>query len=95
MPSARLTCSFARSAEAGEMRRRPVPVELPTPGANAGKMNGRTFETTNAPVIGDKSVAERSEGDVERLLEDPAALEGMFAEAREARGRWLNGEFEA
>lgn len=33
---------------------------------NAGKMNGRTFETTNAPVIGGKSVAERSESDVAR-----------------------------
>jgi hypothetical protein len=33
---------------------------------NAGKMNGRTIETTNAPVIGGKSVAERSESDVER-----------------------------
>ena len=33
---------------------------------NAGKMNGRTIETTNAPTIGGKSVAERSESDVER-----------------------------
>jgi hypothetical protein len=33
---------------------------------NAGKMNGRTFETTNAPRLGDKSVAERSESDVKR-----------------------------
>jgi hypothetical protein len=33
---------------------------------NAAKMNGRTMETTNAPTIGGKSVAERSESDVER-----------------------------
>ncbi len=33
---------------------------------NAGKMNGRTIETTNAPRLGDKSVAERSESDVKR-----------------------------
>ncbi len=33
---------------------------------NAAKMNGRTIETTNAPTIGGKSVAERSEADVER-----------------------------
>lgn len=33
---------------------------------NAAKMNGRTVETTNAPSIGGKSVAERSESDVER-----------------------------
>lgn len=33
---------------------------------NAAKMNGRTIETTNAPTIGGKSVAERSESDVER-----------------------------
>lgn len=33
---------------------------------NAGKMNGRTIETTNAPTIGGKSVAERSENDVDR-----------------------------
>lgn len=32
---------------------------------------------------------------VERLLDDPAGLERIFAEARAARGRWLNGEFEA
>jgi hypothetical protein len=28
---------------------------------NAAKMNGRTLETTNAPVLGEKSVAERSD----------------------------------
>jgi hypothetical protein len=33
---------------------------------NVGKMNGRSIETTNAPTIGGKSVAERSESDVER-----------------------------
>jgi hypothetical protein len=33
---------------------------------NLGKMNGRSIETTNAPTIGGKSVAERSESDVER-----------------------------
>lgn len=33
---------------------------------NVGKMNGRTIETTNAPRLGDKSVAERSESDVKR-----------------------------
>jgi hypothetical protein len=33
---------------------------------NAAKMGGRTFETTNAPVLGEKSVAEKSGSDVER-----------------------------
>lgn len=33
---------------------------------NAAKMGGRTFETTNAPILGEKSVAERSGLDVER-----------------------------
>ena len=33
---------------------------------NAAKMKGRTIETTNAPTIGGKSVAERSETDVAR-----------------------------
>lgn len=32
---------------------------------NAAKMGGRTFETTNAPVIGEKSVAEASSADPE------------------------------
>jgi hypothetical protein len=32
---------------------------------NAAKMDGRTFETTNAPVLGEKSVAEASGTDVE------------------------------
>lgn len=33
---------------------------------NAAKMSGRTIETTNAPTIGDKSVAEKSGTDAER-----------------------------
>jgi hypothetical protein len=33
---------------------------------NAAKMGGRTLETTNAPQIGEKSVAERSGNDAER-----------------------------
>ena len=33
---------------------------------NAAKMGGRTLETTNAPRLGEKSVAERSSGDAER-----------------------------
>jgi hypothetical protein len=33
---------------------------------NAAKMNGRTVETTNAPRLGEKSVAERSGQDAER-----------------------------
>lgn len=33
---------------------------------NAAKMGGRTFETTNAPLLGIKSVAEKSGVDVER-----------------------------
>jgi len=32
---------------------------------NAAKMGGRTFETTNAPVLGEKSVAEASSADAE------------------------------
>ena len=36
-------------------------------------------------------------GEVKRLLEksDAAALEKLFTQAREARGRWLAGEFDA
>jgi len=33
---------------------------------NVAKMGGRTVETTNAPTIGEKSVAERSGGDADR-----------------------------
>jgi prephenate dehydrogenase len=34
-------------------------------------------------------------GEVTRLLDDPASLEKLFAEARAARQRWLDGKFEA
>jgi prephenate dehydrogenase len=36
-------------------------------------------------------------GEVKRLLEksDAGALEKLFTQAREARGRWLAGEFDA
>jgi prephenate dehydrogenase len=34
-------------------------------------------------------------GEVMRLLDDPAGLEKLFAEARAARQRWLEGKFEA
>jgi prephenate dehydrogenase len=34
-------------------------------------------------------------GEMMRLLDDPAGLEKLFAEARAARQRWLDGKFEA
>ena len=34
-------------------------------------------------------------GEVLRLLDDPAALEKLFTEARAARQRWLDGKFES
>ena len=57
---------------------------------NAGKMNGRTLETTNAPRLGDKSVAERSETDLKR------GFSGIFHYARrppvEPQEDWDDGQ---
>ena len=47
---------------------------------NAAKMGGRTVETTNAPALGEKSVAERSGLDVER------GFAGIFHYSRRPTG---------
>jgi hypothetical protein len=57
---------------------------------NAAKMGGRTIETTNAPALGEKSVAERSGHDVDR------GFSGIYRYARvpkpEPHPDWSDGQ---
>jgi phage terminase large subunit-like protein len=52
---------------------------------NAGKMNGRTLETTNAPALGQRSVAERSSVDV---LSEPGILRYAKQPAKQPEQDW-------
>jgi len=60
---------------------------------NAAKMGGRTFETTNAPILGAKSVAERSSDEAER------GYRGILHYARrppvEPQPEWTDAELRA
>lgn len=53
---------------------------------NTGKMNGRTLETTNAPILGEKSVAEQTSSD----LPEPGVLHVANRPKQEPSEDWTD-----